>query len=453
MDPLIVLMVLRRGRELRAADRRPPEETLRRREEALWKLRKFTYAASPFYREFHRGLYDAPLSQLPILTKPIMMEHFNDLVTDPRLSISLVERHLESLDDDKRLLDNYRVASTSGSSGRRGFFVFDPDEWGTAIASFRRTASWCGVSMPFWGGHSAGVASSVPWHMSARAGATLRPPWGSFLQLDVAEPLEEMVGRLNRFRPRFMTLYPSVGRLLAEEQLAGRLKISPRAIFTGSEVLTSGTRSRMEEAWGKQVYDHYGATETGSIAAECSRHRLHAAEDLLVIEAVDHDGRPVPPGVPSDRLLVTVLFRHTQPLIRYEISDRVVFSSDSCGCGLPWRVIERVEGRDEDVLRLPAAEGTEVPVHPVVFERVLDNLPTGGWQVTAGDDGLTVLLTDVEGELDDKTIADEVRRGVERAGAAPLPVTVRRVSALARGATGKAPHVRRRTSATGKLAT
>lgn len=43
---------------------------------ALRSLREYTYAHSPFYQQFHQGLYDAPLEELPVLTKAMLMEHF-----------------------------------------------------------------------------------------------------------------------------------------------------------------------------------------------------------------------------------------------------------------------------------------------------------------------------------------------------------------------------------------
>ena len=44
-------------------------------------LRRFALARSPFYRRFHRGLEGAPLAELPVLTKSMAMEAFNDVAT------------------------------------------------------------------------------------------------------------------------------------------------------------------------------------------------------------------------------------------------------------------------------------------------------------------------------------------------------------------------------------
>jgi putative adenylate-forming enzyme len=442
MYPILFLKTIYRGHQLKKHDHRPLEESLTVRDSAASSLIKFARTHSPFYAEFHRGFEDAPLSELPVLSKAIMMEHFDDLVTDCRIRLADVERHLDRLPAEPLFLGEYRVCSTSGSTGRRGFFLFDGDEWATTLASFRRAAAWCGTGGSMFVSPTAVVASMVPWHMTNQARRSMHLPWTRIERFDITEPLETLTRQLNGVKPRLLVTYPSMGRTLAREQLEGRLAISPQTVFTGAEVLTPAVRRLMEQAWGQGcVFDHYGATEAGSIAAECSRHRLHLAEDLLVAEAVDRNNRRVPPGIASEKLLVTVLFRRTQPLIRYEISDRVVFSESSCDCGLPWRVLERVEGRDEEMLRLPAAGGGTREVHPVVFEGILDNLPVAGWQVTSGSNDVTVALAGAEG-IDADLVRGKILDELQRLDIEPVEVAVGKVAELPRNATGKAAHVR-----------
>ncbi len=98
--------------------------------------------------------------------------------------------------------------------------------------------------------------------------------------------------------------------------------------MVGSEVLTEETRRRIVQAWGNQVFNNYAAIEAGGIAIECDQHRgMHVMEDLVIVENVDWNNKPVPPGVFGDKLLVTPLYKRTQPLIRYEIEDSVRFST------------------------------------------------------------------------------------------------------------------------------
>src|SRR5215203_4059528 len=233
-------------------------------------------------------------------------------------------------------------------------------------------------------------------------------------------------------------------RLLAEEQLAGRLRISSEFVFSASEVLTDRARRHAETAWGKKPFDVSAATETAGIASECDLHRgMHLFEDLLITEVVDEKNRPVPPGVYGEKVLVTVLFSRTMPLIRYEMSDSVrPATSPHCPCGRPFALIDGIQGRAEDVLRFAAASGGQVSVQPIVFHRVMDAVPAGGWQVVQGSEGLTVLLSGVREDFADTILIDSLRRELETQGAIVPPVKVSRVPTIPRTTVGKAPLIK-----------
>src|SRR5215217_2447958 len=136
MSAQIILKVLALRHRLRQRDRWTRCKLEEHQAQALRYLRQYAYARSPFYGRFHRGLADRPLGDLPILTKETVMEHFDELVTDPTVRLADVEARLTTLSGGDELFgERYRVASTSGSTGRRGLFLWDPDEWGAVLAS------------------------------------------------------------------------------------------------------------------------------------------------------------------------------------------------------------------------------------------------------------------------------------------------------------------------------
>lgn len=234
-----------------------------------------------------------------------------------------------------------------------------------------------------------------------------------------------------------------MARLLAEEQVARHLHIAPHLVFTSSEVLTDDTRRRVEAAWGQRLFNQYAATESGGLAAECTEHQgLHLFEDLVLCEVVDRDNRPVPPGVWGDKLLITVLFSRTQPLIRYELSDSVRLAAGECPCGRPHSLLDGIQGRVEDVIYLPGAAGSEVAVRPNLFHRILDTVPAGGWQVVQDAGGIKVLLSNVRDSFSAAELAEALRQALAAQGAAVPPVTVERVPAIPRSAGGKAPLIK-----------
>lgn len=405
-------------------------------------------ARSPFYRRFHAGLEDRPLAELPVLTKAELMANFDHLVTDRDIRLADVEAHLGEIEGDVRFRDRYRVVSTSGTTGLRGIFLSDPAEWAHVIASYARAQEWAGIvpslRRPV---RLAVVSTTKPWHQSARVGASVRSPLAPTIRLDATDPMSETVEQLTAFQPASLVAYASMQRLLAEEQLAGRLRISPEAVMSASEVLTADTRRLMTEAWGIPPFDVYAATEPAGIASECEQHAgLHLYEDLVITEVVDENNDPVPPGTAGAKILVSVLFSRTQPLIRYELSDSVVPTDRRCPCGRTFGLIEAIQGRREDVVQLPSRDGGTVSVHPNVFHDVLDRIPAGEWQIVQGAGTIQLLVARPSADFDGVSVLAQVARALEAAGATVSGLSWAKVNAIPKTATGKTPLIRANTN-------
>lgn len=441
MDLWLIAQILRKRRTLRGHERWSRHEVEYHQTAALGALRHHAITRSRFYQRFHRGLERKPLDELPVLTKAELMSSFDELVVDPDVRRADVERHLATLRGNERYLERYWVSRTAGSTAHPGIFLVDRDEWSTIIASYARAQEWAGVDAKLTRRTRLAVVSSrVPWHQSARVAASVDSPFVPVRRFDATQPIAEIVAGLNAWQPENLIVYASMARVLAEEQLAGRLRIAPRAVMCSSEVLTAVAVERVSRAWGSRPFNVYAATETAGIASECARHRLHLYEDLVIPEIVDDHDRPVPAGTPGAKLLVTVLFSRTQPLIRYEMSDRLVLAADACECGLPFGVVAAIEGRAEDMLSLSGVRGGTIPIHPNLFHRVLEVLPTREWQVIQDAQGLRILLGHA-GPIATTQIADEVARELRGAGAIAPPIRIEIVDAVPRTALGKVPLV------------
>ncbi|MBZ5552147.1 MAG: phenylacetate--CoA ligase family protein [Acidobacteriia bacterium] len=345
----ILLRLLKLRRELRRRERWDRERLESYQSRTLDRLRAFVYPRSPFYREFHKGRYQASLQELPILTKSMMMENFDDLVTDRSIRLKEIGDHLARIPEKERHRGRYWASFTSGSAGSPGVYLFNDKEWAVVLASAIRSYEWAGVRVrPLRRARAAAIVSSNPSEMSSQVTATFHFWWFPTLRLFPDDALPGNVERLNAWQPEILQGFSEAIELLAEEQLAGRLRISPRIIATGGEVLPTSQRENIEAAWKVRPFDRYACTETGVVASECAEHRgLHLYEDLSIVEVVDQQNRPTLSGDLGSRVLVTALTRYTQPLIRYELSDMVRVSADSCPCGRPFRLIEELQGRIE----------------------------------------------------------------------------------------------------------
>jgi len=300
----------------------------------------------PFYADVQRGGLDA----FPVLTKAIMVEHFAEL-NDRGLTLAEcleAARAAEARRDFGASLAGVAVGLSSGTSGQRGVFLTSSAErnmWAGAILA---------KALP--GGLRAGARVGLV----LRAGGPLYESVASgriiFRFFDLAGPLDEHIAGLAELAPTILAAPPSVLRLLAQARLEGKLRVAPDRIYSVAEVLDSHDQDLIEAAFSCRVDQIYQATE-GFLAISCGDGRLHLNEDLLVFEraALDPAGRRFTP-------IVTDLFRRTQAMVRVRVDDVLIESAAACPCGSPLQVIDRVEGRADDVLMLPAGIGELRPL-------------------------------------------------------------------------------------------
>ena len=188
---------------------------------------------------------------------------------------------------------------------------------------------------------------------------------------------------------------------------------------------------RIEEAWGVAPFNLFATTE-GLWGVDCREHAgIHLFEDMTRVENVDADGHAVSDGEPGARLLITNLFKFTQPLLRLELPDAVTLTSEPCACGSPLRRMQTIAGRSDDVLTLGG-----VRVHPLQFAVITRDRDVLEFQVV--QTGAASVRVRVVARAD---VANRVREAVGarlRELGVPGPrVDVERVPELPRPASGK----------------
>jgi phenylacetate-CoA ligase len=104
---------------------------------------------------------------------------------------------------------------------------------------------------------------------------------------------------------------------------------SVKKIIVAAEPLSPVKRKKLEDAWGAEVFDHFGMTEAAFVAGEgVGHHGLHIWADQFFCEVVDEKtGEPVPEGVVG-ALVVTPLWNNSMtPFLRWSSGDLVSLSS------------------------------------------------------------------------------------------------------------------------------
>ena len=406
--------------------------------ERLRALLAHAAAASPYYRAaLGRDPADTPLAELPVLSKQTLMEQWDRIACDPRLTLADAAAHAAGPHAADPLHGEFQVFSTSGSSGRRGVFVYSAQDWAIAVASALR--GWLARNGARPRDRLVGIGAPGGVHMSKRIYAGFQATRGDAPELSALTPVQDMVAALNAYRPDVLVAYSSVGAVLANEQLSGRLAIAPRVLAFGSEPLTRETRERIEEAWGIDPSECYGATEAPVIAISALDHprSLELLEDLHVIEVVDEDDRPVPPGTAGAKVLVTNLSSRALPLIRYELADSVTVSPEPNPAGRPYRHLAGIDGRTADTLSFPARDGGRVSVIPLrlgaPFARLVG---VRQFQIVHDPGGLEVRLAlDPSAPVDTcERVGAAVLAVLEETGAIAPPIRVTPVAELEREA-------------------
>jgi phenylacetate-CoA ligase len=374
------------------------------------------------------------LGDLPVMTKADMMVNFGDVVTDRRLDRGVVDAHLAaSVRQPSLLFGEYVCLASGGSSGERGAFVQTLSEYADFVASLMRRpmARLSGAGGPPADGIViALVAAASPVHSTGFGAAATSDGPVRLVRVPATLPLTEMVTRLNTLQPPTLMGYPTKLAQLAAEQQAGRLRIAPGAVTAISELLTSDDRTAITTAFGVPVVDQFAATEGLVGQSEPGGSALTFATDMCLVEPVDTDNRAVGYDTPSAKVLITNVHNFTQPLIRYELTDRFVpHASPPSG-----HLCATVEGRTDAPFRYDTTT-----VHPLVVRTVMVNTPAvTEYQVHQTRRGLHVDVV-AHGAFDDGDLNAALENSLRAAGLLDPRVTVRVVDAIERHAqTGKA---------------
>lgn len=392
------------------------------RSKRLAELLTYSREHSPYYAKLYSGLpKNAELSALPPVTKPQLMAHWNEWVTDRTVKLADVNEFMSNRDNlGKKLNGIYQVYTTSGSTGNPLVMLCDK-----TTANVTNGISFCRAyarnedmkAFISKGGRSMGVYADSGFYLgNGSIHAKLRAfPWKK-KQIGIVDallPIHQIVERLNDFNPVMLGGYPSSLELLIEEQSKGRLHISPVIIMTGGEYLSEALRKQLSDTFGCYVQTSYSCTEGGTIACECREKHLHINDDWLIIEPVDKDYKPVPDGVLADKLLLTNLANYTQPLIRYEVTDRIIVHHEACSCGNPSPWLE-IEGRTDDVTSFVQG-GKRIQIAPLALYAALKEVHSlSRFQLTVKDNNECILRLVSAADISKKTAFFEAKEALTR---------------------------------------
>lgn len=340
------------------AEKMSAQERIELQQQRLNDLVAYAKANSPYYKELYKEIGETfSLTDLPATNKVALMENFDNWMTDRNVTKKKVDHFMSDLSNVGKKMDGkYLVYTTSGSTGNPCVVLYDEATINVASAigvlrSFARRQDMKEFMRQgkknaalFADGGFYLASGSVKYNLN-------KMPWkkNKMKTYDVRNKTQDIVDMLNEYQPTMIGSYPTALELLAYEQESGNLNVSPVIIMTGGENLSDEVRERLSKVFNCYVQTNYSCTEGGTVACECTEHHFHVNDDWVILEAVDENNQPVPFGTQSSKVLLTNLANKVCPLIRFEITDRIVMHNEPCACGntRPWLTIE---GRTDDIL-------------------------------------------------------------------------------------------------------
>ncbi|WP_111495980.1 phenylacetate--CoA ligase family protein [Marinobacter bohaiensis] len=318
---------------------------------------------SPFYRDLlaEHGVQaesiDSPAEfrRIPVTTKQSIRNHLDAFISDASSRASLV------------------TAKTGGSTGVSLNLYFDEpcqerrnaaqllaDRWAGWDMGMKRASVWGNPPVP------QGLKQTLRHHLLDRT-----------IYLDTMDLNPESMGafveRWRREIPGAVFGHAHSIYIFAQYlQDNGIHDLRPHGIVATSMMLLDHERRVIESAFDCRVTNRYGCEEVGLIACECEQHNgMHLNLPHVYVEFLDANDEPVAPGEPG-KIVVTDLNNFAMPLIRYRVEDVGVYSERRCECGRGLPILERLEGRVADFLKLPT--GGQVSGISLV-ERTLTKVP------------------------------------------------------------------------------
>lgn len=308
----------------------------------LQEIVRYAYEHTRYYRRImnERGLTGdciqslKDIEKLPILTKQIIQEHGDELLSDEYQKSEL-----------------FKDAS-GGSTGQPTVYYKDYRRHNIRRADQIRHDGWTGWKLGdrsalIWGAQrDLKSVQSFKEHIISRY---IARHWELDAFEMTAAKMDRFVVELERIKPTMILGYASALNTFANYLLKNHPnhKIQLKGIVSSAETLTEERRRVIESAFKCKVLNRYGSREVGLIGSECNHQSgLHINADNLHVEVAAGETK-VPVGERGD-IVVTDFLNKGMPFIRYRLEDVGYLSTASCNCRRSLPLLGAVEGRTGD---------------------------------------------------------------------------------------------------------
>lgn len=182
--------------------------------------------------------------------------------------------------------------------------------------------------------------------------------------------LDYYLDKIKQKNIKYLMGYPASMFALANRANQVGLNIKISGVVTWGDNLYEHFRKCIEQQFQCRVTDTYGCGEGIQVAAQCpdGNGKYHVFMPHVIVEVVDDAGMPVPRGQLGN-IILTCLEPGAMPLIRYNVGDvGRMCVEETCSCGRGYDILEKIEGRDSDIIRTPGGNKLIVHFFTGIFE-------------------------------------------------------------------------------------
>lgn len=329
---------------------------------------------------------------------------------------------------------NLTMVSTSGTTGKPVSIYVSFPEMVHGLVGYLRSLeeydlNWKKARIAIIADLREGSAESGYLFKSVFAQRLLR--FDNLLILDTNKEPRDIMNKLVDFRPDFLGGYAGMLSHLALLKEKKREKVDPDVIASTGSPLDKNLRRYIEESFDAELFEVYGATESGPIAFDCRYGSMHVNEDMVHVEILE--------GKNTGHLIVTKLYGEGTPVIRYRgVDDIISLSKKSCKCGRKGVIINRIYGRGNlsiyrrDGAVLTPSVFAEI-FSPVIYELKSERLrATKIIQHSLNKVEIRVVLDDKLRDVSDKEILEIIERGFIKKMGESLNIEVKKVKKISR---------------------
>jgi phenylacetate-CoA ligase len=231
---------------------------------------------------------------------------------------------------------------SGGATGRPLFYPRSAEDMQHGLLAFERAWALIGATADDCAHISFPLGVHPVAHLYARA-AINRGIGTVWCGAGTNTPSEVQLELIDHLKPTIWLGMASYGlhlANLAESKNYDLASCSVEKIIVAAEPLSPVKRKKLEDAWGAQVFDHFGMTEAAFVAGEgVSEQGMHVWADQFFVEVVDEKtGEPLPEGQVGS-LVVTPLWNNTMtPFLRWSSGDLVSLERNRSPDKNPWSV-------------------------------------------------------------------------------------------------------------------